>query len=206
MVARGHDPFVWLLPDLARDGSAYQDYANRLTANLKRYFASNGCADAADLASESILRLVSRLAADTPPPCASETEKRQYLFGIAKNVLRESRRSPHLREIPYETDSAPEFSLPPIDMIAAECLELLRAAVRENLAQMSPADRDILNRNELNPEYRPRLRDLAKTERVADAATRQRAHRARIRFRRLLVSSDRIQDLLRCLGIERVNL
>jgi DNA-directed RNA polymerase specialized sigma24 family protein len=205
MVARGHDPFVWLLPDLAADGPAYQDYADRLTGNLKRYFAGNGCPDAADLASESILRLVSRLASDTPPECASETEKRQYLFGIAKNVLRESRRSQQTREVPYETHGCPEFSLPPIDMIAAECLALLRAAVRENLAQMSPVDRDILNRNELNPEYRPRLRDLAKTERATDAAMRQRAHRARIRFRRLLVSSDRIKDLLRCLGIERVN-
>jgi hypothetical protein len=33
---------------------------------------------------------------------------------------------------------------------------------------------------------------------------RQRACRARTRFRNLLLASERIADLLRCLGIERV--
>jgi hypothetical protein len=99
-----------------------------------------------------------------------------------------------------------EYSLPPIDLIARQCLELLRKAVKDNLAKLSPIERDILNQSELNPEYSSTLAALAKAAGTQAAAMRQRAHRARIRFRNLVLASDRIGDLLRCLGIERADI
>jgi hypothetical protein len=71
-----------------------------------------------------------------------------------------------------------EYSLPPIDLIARQCLELLRKAVKDNLAKLSPIERDILNQSELNPEYSSTLAALAKAAGTQAAAMRQRAHRA----------------------------
>ena len=200
------DPFVWLAPGLAGDESSYRTYAERVTRSLRCYFASNGCGAADDLASESILRLVGKLAEGQPPGCDSETERKGYLFGIARNVLREWRRRPDARETCLHEEEGMEYSLPPIDLIARQCLELLRKAVKDNLAKLSPIERDILNQSELNPEYSSTLAALAKAAGTQAAAMRQRAHRARIRFRNLVLASDRIGDLLRCLGIERADI
>ena len=204
VLVKDRDPFVWLAPGLAGDESSYRTHAEGVTRSLKCYFAGNGCADADDLASESILRLVGKLAEGGPPECSLETERRGYLFGIARNVLREWRRRPDARETCLHEEEGLEFSLPPIDLIARQCLELLRKSVDDNLARLSPIEREILNQSELNPEYSSTLAALAKAAGTQAAAMRQRARRARMRFRNLLLASERIADLLRCLGIERV--
>ncbi|MGA2740684.1 MAG: hypothetical protein ABSG65_25005 [Bryobacteraceae bacterium] len=204
MVVQERDPFVWLAPGLSGDESSYRTYAEGVTRSLKCYFAGNGCADADDLASESIFRLVRKLAEGDPHGCRSETERKGYLFGIARNVLREWRRRPDARDTCLHEEQKLEFSLPPIDLIARQCLELLRKSVNDNLARLSPIEREILNQSELNPEYRSTLAALAKAAGTQAAAMRQRACRARTRFRNLLLASERIADLLRCLGIERV--
>ena len=202
MLVKERDPFVWLAPGLAGDEPSYRKYADRLTRSLKCFFAGYGCEAADDLASESVLRLVQKLAEGEPAGCESETERRQYLFGIARNVLREWRRRPDARETCLQEDEGREYFLPPIDLIAKQCLELLRKAVKDNLARLSPSEQDILNQSELNPEYSSTLAALARAKGTQAAAMRQRAHRARIRFRSLVLASDRIGDLLRCLGIE----
>jgi RNA polymerase sigma factor (sigma-70 family) len=203
MLVQERDPFVWLAPGLAGDESSYRTYADSVTRGLRCYFAGHGCGDADDLASESMLRLVRKLADGEPQGCASETERKRYLFGIARNVLREWRRRPDARETCLDEDAEFEFNLPPIDLIARQCLELLRQAVRDNLAKLSPIEQDILHQSELNPEYSSTLAALAKTAGTKASAMRQRARRARIRFRNLVLGSDRIADLLKCLGIER---
>lgn len=203
-MVQARDPFVWLAPGLAGDESSYRTYAEAVTRSLKCYFAGNGCAADDDLASESILRLVRKLADGDPPGCNSEAARKGYLFGIAKNVLREWRRRPDARETGLHEEEGLQFSLPPIDLIARQCLELLRNAVKDNLAKLSPIEQEILNQSELNPEYSSTLAALAKAAGTQAAAMRQKARRARIRFRDLLLASDRIADLLRCLGIERV--
>jgi hypothetical protein len=83
---------------------------------------------------------------------------------------------------------------------------LLRKVVQDNnLARLSPAEQDILKQSELNPEYSATFAVLAKAAGTQAAAMRQRARRARIRFRNLVLASDRIGDLLKCLGIERAD-
>ena len=204
-MVKNRDPFVWLAPELAEDESQYRKYAERLTRSLKCYFASNGCEAADDLASESLLRLVRKLAEEEPAGCESETERRRYLFGIARNVLREWRRRPDARETRLPEEEGWELSLPPIDLIAKQCLELLRTAVQDTLARLSQTEQDILNESELNPEYVQTFAALARAKGTQAPTMRQRAFRARVRFRNLVLASDRIGDLLRCLGIERID-
>lgn len=197
-----HDPFVWLAPQLANDGPSYKAYAERLMSDLRCYFAGHRCEDADDLAAEVMLRLVRRLETGEPPEIDSAVSKRQYVFGIARNVLLEWRRGPFVREIPLRDDAEPALCLP-VDLAAKECLELLAQVVRANLSQLSAAEQDILVQSELNPEYSPTLVELAEQKATKAAAMRQRVHRARVHFRKLLLTSDRLSDLLRCLGLER---
>jgi hypothetical protein len=55
VLIKEQDPFLWLAPDRAADEASRQDYAQRIMRNLKSYFAGKGCAQAEDLASESLL-------------------------------------------------------------------------------------------------------------------------------------------------------
>lgn len=206
MVLKERDPFVWLAPALAADASSYEEYAERVTRSLRCYFAGNGCPAADDLASEVLLRLIEKLDDDRLIPCDSESARRQYLFGIARNVLREWQRRPGARETDFQEDDMPRHSLPPVDLIAQECLELLKNAVRDNLARLSPVEQHIIHSSELNPDYTATLAELAAATQMTAAAMRKRSSRARIRFRKLILESGRLDDLLRCLGIERASL
>jgi DNA-directed RNA polymerase specialized sigma24 family protein len=197
------DPFVWLVPRLSNDEEAYQAYAARLMSDLKCYFAGNRCEEAEDLAAEVLVRLIRKLESAERPECDSEESRKKYMFGIARNVLREWRRGPGVREVGLPESEAREPSLPPFDMAAKECLELLAAVVKQNLALMGPMERDTLLQSELNPDYSPTLARLAEEKGTTATAMRQRVHRARTRFRGLLLSSDHLGDLLRCLGIKR---
>ena len=203
MIAKKHDPFVWIAPDLAEGSEDYHRHAERLQRSLVCYFAANGCAEADDLASETLLRLVEKLGEGEGAKGGAANERKQYLFGIARNVLREWRRRPAAREVELQdSDEGPQFWLPPINLISRQCLELLREAVRQNLAQLSLPEQELLHESELNPERSVTLADLAREKGAQAATMRKRAHRARIRFRKLVMASVGIADLLRCLGIE----
>jgi len=204
-VIKERDPFVWLAPTLASDDASYGEYAERVTRSLRCYFAGNGCSIADDLASEVLLRLIEKLGSGQSVPCDSETERRQYLFGIARNVLREWQRRPSARETEFEEEGT-RHSLPPVDLIAQECIELLKEAVKDNLARLTLVEQDIITSSELNPDYKATLAELATEMSMTAVAMRKRASRARIRFRSLILASGRLADLLRCLGIERAPL
>jgi RNA polymerase sigma factor (sigma-70 family) len=206
VVLKQRDPFVWLAPALALDAASYEEYAERLTRSLRCYFAGNGCPAADDLASEVLLRLIEKLDDNQSIPCDTESTRRQYLFGIARNVLREWQRRPGARETDFQEDEGSRYSLPPVDLIAQECLEILKSAVTDNLARLSPSEQHIIHNSELNPDYTATLAELAAAEQMTAAAMRKRSSRARIRFRKLILESGRLGDLLRCLGIERASL
>ncbi len=203
MVIKERDPFLWLAPHLADDEASYQEYAKRLMTNLKRYFAGNGCAAADDLSSESIFRLTRKLASGEPEVSDSEDVRTKFLFGIARNVLSEWRRRPGAREMSLREEDGPAFRLPPVDLVGNECLELLLETVNRSLAQLSAEDRDILTQTVLNADYRRTLAAMAKEKGIQAPAMRQRGRRTRIRFEEMLLASNRIDDLLRCLGLKR---
>ncbi len=204
MVIKERDPFLWLAPHLDGDEASYQEYAKRLMTKLKRYFASNRCEAADDLASESLLRLTNKLAIAEPEGPDSEDARTRFLFGIARNVLAEWRRRKSNRELVLSDDDRPEFSLPPVDLVATECLELLRQTVSRSLAQLSPMDRELITQTILNTDYRLTLAAMAKEKGIPAPTMRQRGRRTRVRFEEMLRASDRIDDLFRCLGLKRV--
>jgi RNA polymerase sigma factor (sigma-70 family) len=203
MLIKERDPFLWLAPHLISDEASYQEYAKRLVTKLTRYFAANGCAAADDLASESLMRLTKKLA-DGPPPESldSEESKTRFLFGIARNVLSEWRRRPGAREMLLPDDDRPEFSLPPVDLIEAECLELLKETISKSLAQLNAMEREILTQTVLNADGRRTLAELAQERGIQAPAMRKRGSRTRRRFEEALLASERIDDLLRCLGLK----
>jgi len=202
VVTKERDPFIWLAPHLAGDESSYREYAERTVRDLTCYFAGNGCRQAEDLASEVLYRLIRKLAEGEPEGRDSEIARRQYVFGIAKFVLKEWRRAPGQRETPLIEDGGPQTSQLPVDPAETECIELLKETVRYSLSRLNPLERNALSQSELNPDYTPKLADLARQKGVLPATVRQQVHRARKSFRKLLLKSDRLGDLLRCLGIE----
>jgi len=205
MVIKERDPFIWLAPHLAGDERSYREYSERLIRDLKCYFAGNRCPQPDELTSEVLLRLVRKLDEGEPEGRDSETARRQYVFGIAKFVLMEWRRGTGARDLSLPETESLQPSVPPVDLAHAQCLELLKEVVRKSLSLLNPAERDLLSQSELNSEYVPTLADLARQIGVQPAAVRQRAHRARKSFRKLLLMSDRLRDLFRCLGMEPVD-
>ena len=197
------DLFLWLAPRLAGDERGYHAFASRLMSDLKCYFAGHRCEAADDLASEVLFRLTRKLESGEGLECDSEESRKKYMFGIARNVLREWKRGRDLRETGLLDDESRQPSLPPVDLAAQQCLEILAAVVKENLAQLGTMERETLLQSELNPDYSPTLAELAQMLGTKAPAMRQRVHRARIRFRDMVLTSDRLNDLLRCLGMER---
>jgi len=101
MVVKERDPFIWLAPHLAGDEPSYREYSERLMRDLKCYFAGNACPQADDMASEVMYRLIRKLGDGEPEGRDTETARRQYVFGIAKFVLKEWRRGPEFREAAF---------------------------------------------------------------------------------------------------------
>src|SRR5665213_2757760 len=127
MVIDKHDPFMWLASEF-KEGEEYQRYANRIKGNLNCYFAGRGCHEAEDLTSETLLRIVRKLGEGDFMETQSSNSRNHYLFGIARRVLFEWQRRPARRE--RELQDEEEFrGLPPIDLAAKHCLELLREVV-----------------------------------------------------------------------------
>lgn len=205
MVAKARDPFLWLAPHLAGDDAAYREYSERLVRDLKCYFAGNGCQQPDDLVSEVMFRLVRKLNEGEPEGRDTEAERRQYVFGIAKFVLKEWRRGPAHREQGLPDEEIPGLRFAPLDLAHVQCLELLAQEVRKHLAQLSPAEQEILSSSELNPDFTPKLAELARQKGTLPATFRQQAFRARQSFKKLLMMSDRLADLFRCLGMEPVD-
>lgn len=206
MAVKEIDPFLWLAPELAGDADAYERRASLVKKNLTCYFIHHGCAaEAEDLASESLLRLMRRLGEGHGGELDSAEARSKYLFGIAKYVLYEWQRNPAAKaEALNDREEDAGFTLPPLNLIAKQCQELLREAVHRCMSRLSPAEQEILRQRELHPDAPTTLAELARAMGTQPDAMRQQAHRIRKRFRQWMLAHERIQELLRCLGIQRV--
>jgi len=198
-----HDLILWLAPELAGDGQAYQQYASRLIRDLESYFAGRGCTEAKDLAAEVLSRMVEKLAQGEPPGRDSDQSRKKHVFGFARNVLREWKRNPGRREVPLDDGDDAQMSVDEFDLIGEECRRLFVAVVREHLSELSPAEQEVLIATVLNPDYSPVLNKLAVETGRNPAALRQRVSRASRRLRDLVSKSSRRDDLQRCLGSNR---
>ena len=195
------DLFLWLLPQLAGDEQLYEAYAARVMRDLKCYFAGRRCQAAEDLTAEVLLRLTRKLESAEALNCDSEEARRRYMFGIARHVLHEWKRRPDVRETGFLNDGDRHFNLPSVDLVAEECLKILTEVVQANLKQLGPMEQDTLVKSLLDTEYAPTLAELAKRLGIQAPAMRKRVSRARDKFRELVLASDRLADLFRCLEI-----
>ena len=185
------DLFLWLLPPLADDEQLYEAYAARVMRDLKCYFAGRRCQAAEDLTAEVLLRLTRKLESAEALNCDSGEARRRYMFGIARHVLHEWKRRPDLREAGYLDDGDRQFNLPSVDLVAEECLKILTEVVQALVKSL------------LDAEYAPTLAELAKRLGIQAPAMRKRVSRARDKFRELVLASDRLADLFRCLEIRQ---
>lgn len=131
----------------------YRDLRRRLV----RYFAARGCHSPADLADDTVLRLLQKFA-EQPVDCPVD----QYAFAIARNVLREACRA-NRRTVPLDPAAPPAGS--------HYCLDQTR--LEAEMLPMSPSHRAFLH------EYFSDRKDaLARRCGVSAIALRGRAHRA----------------------------
>jgi DNA-directed RNA polymerase specialized sigma24 family protein len=200
VVAEKPDPFVWLAPEHAGDASAYSAYARKIRKRLIAFFTGNRCEDAENLASECLFRLTKRLGAGKLGEFDSESARKAYLLGIARNVLREWRQRPESADVPLaDDDGHPQFQVPPLDLVREECLKLYREAVERHAAQFRQIEPELLTM--LDPTH-GRLAELARARGIKPATMRKQAERLRDRFMELLTDFERYDDLKRCLGID----
>jgi RNA polymerase sigma-70 factor (ECF subfamily) len=157
----------------AAHGRSVLAYAVRRTPNTQ---------DAADVLADTFLVAWRRL--DEVP---SADEARLWLYGVARNVLANQRRSERRRErladrLRHELPEA-------LDGVAASPTD--GGAVRAALAQLGPEDQEILRLcgwEELTPQ------DIAKVLGISHVAARSRLYRARHRLRGALQRTREPED------------
>jgi DNA-directed RNA polymerase specialized sigma24 family protein len=89
----------WLDPDREQAGMKYEDIRKRLI----KIFTARGCAEAEDLADETINRVISRLSEIKDE---FKGDRARYFFGVANKVYMEyMRRKPPQAPPPQDTDS-----------------------------------------------------------------------------------------------------
>jgi DNA-directed RNA polymerase specialized sigma24 family protein len=145
-------------PDPARGAEKYADLVERLT----RFFEWRRCASPEDLAQETLLRGLTRIkdGADL------YVDPVNYFFGIAQNVLKESRRA----------DARAARNVVPDDELQGKSDEFVSVDARIDLARalalLPAADRALI------VQYYTRDREqLRRTSRLTAEALRVRVHR-----------------------------
>lgn len=201
MSVNENDLFVWLNANAAGYQSEYADTAARLTKDLRCYFANRGCKEPDELTNEVFLRLTRRLEEGEPFDSGADEARMKIVYGIARNVLWEWGRR-RKREPTCQINEGRQLAVPQTDLAREECLQLLQEIFRSNLSQMSSEEQELLYRHDLDPDYAPTLARLAKEKAKMPGAMRQKIHRARVRFRNLLLASEgSLADLRRCFGL-----
>lgn len=114
----------WLDPDRDSAGRKYET----IRGGLVRIFISKGFSDAEDLADETINRVMMRLPAikanySGEPAC--------YFHGVAKNIIRESRRRKEIAAGVIECRVEPQPELPEEYNCLGHCLNRLPASKRD---------------------------------------------------------------------------
>lgn len=128
-----------------------------LRRRLIRYFTTRGCHSPADLADDTVLRLLLKFA-EQPVNCPVD----QYAFAIARNVLREAYRASR-RTVSLDPAAPPAGS--------HYCLDQTR--LEAEMLPLSPSHRAFLH-----AYFSDRKDVLARSCGVSTIALRGRAHRA----------------------------
>jgi len=155
----------WLDPDRERAGQKYET----IRLKLIKLFSCRGCCDAAELADESINRVMAKVEELAK---TYNGEPALYFYGVAHKVyleyLRESHLKPQLPPTP-----------PPPDETAYECLE-------ECIHQLQEENREMVVRyyQEERQAKIDNRRRLAQELGIGVNALRIRAHRIRIQLQK----------------------
>jgi DNA-directed RNA polymerase specialized sigma24 family protein len=140
-----------------------------IRSGLIKLFIARGCCDAEDLADLTINRVVAKLSTIRSEYVGEPT---RYFYGVARNVILESRRR---KEVPLEEFPLVAVSEETVTNAEQECLN-------HCLALLHPEQRDLMLDYYLN-EKRLKIDHhllLAKERGISVAALRVRAHRIRV--------------------------
>jgi DNA-directed RNA polymerase specialized sigma24 family protein len=126
MIAAGQEEFerflAWLDPDPDRAAIEY----TRLHRKLRIFFNGRDCGPAAEeLADRSLNRAIQKMRAD---PEVAGSPPAMYIFGIARNILREFRKQPKLLLVP---DDLPDGRSEPHRIERLQCLAACLAKLTE---------------------------------------------------------------------------
>ncbi|HEV2765592.1 MAG TPA: hypothetical protein VGV38_21595 [Pyrinomonadaceae bacterium] len=160
-----HELLTWLDADLARAGEKYEVIRRRLIT----IFLNRGCAEAEDLADETINR-VARRVADLKETYVGEPAL--YFYGVAKNVHREHRRrcSRRSQGPPPEPDRG---EMEPHLKCLDECLEKLRPESRQLILRYYEEQKQAKITSH---------KEMGTVLRLNPGALRARAHRIRLKL------------------------
>jgi RNA polymerase sigma factor (sigma-70 family) len=153
--------FLRLLdPDPERAGAKY----TALRSRLIKFFEWRNCDWPEDLAHETLVRGLTRVREGAD---ISGADASAYFFGIARNVVREQRRS-RPRELAGELDELASRASPVVNGVDAQI------QLEQCLSRLSPAERDLLVRFATDDH-----RTLSREMHVTPNALRVKVHRIR---------------------------
>ena len=148
----------------------------QLRPKLMAFFRWNRCESSEDETQETMSRALERM---NNPETEIKVPLQAYVFGIARNVLRESRR--RWRETPMDPASAEFTNLSAESALTAE----EKILVRECLAQLSPEDGHLVLEF-----HRKGAEQVAKELGITANAVRIRAHRIHRKVQGLMTEED----------------
>lgn len=155
----------WLGSTPEQAGEKYEEIRRRLIA----FFLNRQCAEAEDLADETINRVAGRLGEIVD---SYDGEPMRYFYGVANNITLE-----------YSRRKRPPVAIPPPAPVGSE-MELYHECLDECLEHLPPKNREIIlnyYRDKQEAEAVPR-RELGAQMKLKTGALRVRAHRIRLKL------------------------
>lgn len=162
---------TWLGPDREQAGRMYE----HIRKSLIKIFAWRGCADAEDLADETINRVARKV-----PEIASTYEGNPalYFYGVGRRLFLEYQKQ-QLRRAPQEPDAESHASV--VEEASAGELERRHECLEQCLQKLSESNRELVReyyQRDLQTRGDSRS-ELARRLGVSATALRVRAHRLR---------------------------
>ena len=155
----------WLGSTPEQSGEKYEEIRRRLIS----FFLNRQCAEAEDLADETINRVAGRLEEIVD---SYDGEPMRYFYGVANNITLE-----------YSRRKRPPVAVPPPAPVDDE-MELYHECLDECLEHLSARNREIIlnyYRDKQEAETTPR-RELGAQMKLKSGALRVRAHRIRLKL------------------------
>jgi RNA polymerase sigma factor (sigma-70 family) len=164
---------TWLDPDREQAGRKYE----HIRKSLIKIFAWRGCAEAEDLADETINRVARKV-----PEIASTYQGNPalYFYGVGRRLFLEYRKQQQLRRAPQEPDAESAATIEEEETSAAE-LERRHECLEQCLQKLSESNRELIRdyyQRDLQTKGDSRS-EQARRLGVSAGALRVRAHRLR---------------------------